>query len=73
MPSGLWVELPFGDELAVVSTGKVTNKPLAVNAQSGARKVAPRAADCELGVSSILGEQMKPYQNATGEEEVEKL
>ena len=72
MPSGLWVELPFGDELTVVSTGKVANKPLAVNAQLGACSVAPRAADCELGVSSIVDEQMKPHQNATGKKEVEK-
>ena len=69
---GLWAELPFGDEFAAVAAGIVTNKPLGVNSQSGACEIAPRAADWELGVSSIVDEQMKPYRRATGENEVEK-
>ena len=71
-PPGLWVELPFGDELTVVSSGIVANKPLAVNAQSGACEVALRAVDYNLGVSGNAGEHKKFYQNATGEKEVEK-
>ena len=68
----LWAELPFGDEFTAVDAGIAANKPLALNAQSGACEVAPRAPDCELGVSSIVDKQVKRYQNATGEKEVEK-
>ena len=69
---GLWAELPFADELNAVATGIVTNKPLAVSAQLEACGVALRAADCELGESSNVDEQMASYQNATGDKEVKK-
>ena len=69
---GLWVELPFPHGLNAVATGIVTNKPLAVSAQLGACEVALRAADCKLGESRNVFEQMESYRNATGEKEVEK-